>query len=288
MTRSPTTPRRRRISPIEIVLVLAVLAGAAVLTVVSTGAGEPAVPARTLTAQSPTEPPEPTAPEPTAPEPAAPEATAPEGRDKGERVFLRDCAWCHGDEGEGSQRAPRITDAGEAGAHFQLTTGRMPLQSVDDQVEAGPPAYPPGTVADIVDFVGTLGDGPPVPELQPGTVARGRTAFLYNCAPCHSSSGTGMVLPDGSWAPELFDSTPTQVAEAIRIGPGPMPPFSEAQLDNDHVEDIVTYVEQLGPQQTVGGHPLERLGPIAEGIVVWLLVMPVLVLVIRLLGKKAK
>lgn len=207
--------------------------------------------------------------------------------EEGERVFLRDCAWCHGDEGEGSQLAPSLTEAGAASAHFQLTTGRMPLRSADDEAEPGPPAYPPGTIDALVSYVGTLGQGPEVPEVLPGDGFRGRKLFLYNCAPCHSSTGTGMILPAGNSAPELYDSTPTQVAEAIRLGPGAMPPFSERQLDKEQVDAIATYVQELGPQQNIGGHPLDSIGPIYEGAVAWLVGLPLLVLVIRLLGKKA-
>jgi ubiquinol-cytochrome c reductase cytochrome c subunit len=211
--------------------------------------------------------------------------------EEGERVFLRDCAWCHGNEGKGSERGPSLEDAGPAAAHFQLTTGRMPLESDEDEPERGTPAYPPVTVDALVTYVGTLGTGPEVPKVLPGDAARGRTLFLYNCAPCHSSGATGMILPQGDFASELLDSTPTQVAEAVRLGPGPMPPFSDRQLDKEQVDAIAAYVEQLGPHaaenQDIGGHPLDRLGPIFEGAVAWLLGIPALLLVIRLLGKRS-
>src|SRR5690349_1235113 len=54
---------------------------------------------------------------------------------RGQEVFLRDCAWCHGKEGGGSQFAPSLKDVGTAAADFMLRTGRMPLQSADQPVE---------------------------------------------------------------------------------------------------------------------------------------------------------
>jgi ubiquinol-cytochrome c reductase cytochrome c subunit len=267
-TPSPSRPRRRRAA--EGLFVIAVLAIALALTTVAwDGDAESPPPSQTVAAA-----------------PAVAASTQDQFQD-GERVFLRDCAFCHGDEGEGSERGPSLEEAGPAAAHFQLTTGRMPLRSDEDEPEAGPPAYPPQTIEALVTYVGTLGRGPEVPEVLQGDAARGRTLFLYNCAPCHSSSGTGMILPAGDFAPELSDSTFTQVAEAVRLGPGSMPPFSESHLDKEQVDAIATYVQQLDQDQNPGGHPLDWIGPIYEGSVAWLLALPLLVLVIRLLGTRA-
>jgi ubiquinol-cytochrome c reductase cytochrome c subunit len=207
---------------------------------------------------------------------------------EGRRIFLRDCAFCHGDHGDGTALGPQLLEAGTAAVDFQLTTGRMPLKSTEDKPEAGPPSYPPSVIDSIVAYTDTfITGGPPVPEPVPGDVTRGRSLFLYNCAPCHSSSGTGMILPAGAFAPELFDSTSKEVAEAIRIGPGPMPVFPESEFDEEQVNDIVTYVQQLGDDQNIGGHPMDWFGPIGEGIVFWLIPLPLLVILLLVLGKKA-
>ncbi|HET7328173.1 MAG TPA: c-type cytochrome [Nocardioidaceae bacterium] len=278
---------RRRIRSLEAVLVLGMLAAAAVLTAVTwPGSSKSqvlpqaaaAVVGGTQTgaqsrAQSGAQ--------------SGAQSTVVDDSPDGEEIFLRDCAWCHGETAEGSQLAPSLEESGAAGAHFQLTTGRMPLQSAEDEPEPGPPAYPPETIEAIVDHVRSITTGPDVPDVAPGDVARGRTLFLYNCAPCHSSSGTGMILPGGAFASELLDTTPTQVVEAMRLGPGPMPSFPDTQLDKEQADAIATYVQQLGEQQDIGGQPLDWIGPIYEGAVAWLLGIPVLVLVIRLLGKRA-
>jgi ubiquinol-cytochrome c reductase cytochrome c subunit len=209
---------------------------------------------------------------------------------QGKRVFLRDCAWCHGDKGEGTQNAPSIDDKGPGDADFYLRTGRMPLKSPDSPVVPGPPAYSSDTIKAIVAYVGTLGtpgQGTSVPTVEPGDAKEGRSLFLYNCAPCHSSSGTGMIVAGGQFAPELYNTKPTQVAEAIRIGPGPMPEFTSKELTDKEMQDIVSYVGQLGPQQDIGGNGLDEFGPIAEMLVVLLVLVPLMVAVIRLLGKKA-
>jgi ubiquinol-cytochrome c reductase cytochrome c subunit len=202
-------------------------------------------------------------------------------------VFLRDCAWCHGNSGSGTNNGPSLSSAGEADADFQLRTGRMPLDSPDDQPQPGPPAYGPDTLDALVRYVGSLGTGEPLPTVRPGDVGHGQSLFTANCAPCHSSSGTGMILPDGTWAPQLYNTGSEQIADAIRIGPGEMPRFGDKQLDETDVDDLVTYVQTLGRPQVKGGNPLDQFGPIAEGIFLFFVPLPLLLLVIRLLGKKA-
>lgn len=206
----------------------------------------------------------------------------------GQEVFLRDCAWCHGNDGLGTQNGPSLDGDGGLTVDFYLRTGRMPLSRPDAPVRRGPVAYSDEVIRGIEAYVAELtGDGEPVPELEPGDPTKGRELFLTNCAACHSGSGTGMILTGGNWAPELYETHNEQVAEAIRIGPGPMPKFSDKQLEDQEVDDIVSYVEQLGDQQVESGAGIEQYGPIIEGLLVWLVGLPVLLLVIRLLGKRA-
>lgn len=205
----------------------------------------------------------------------------------GRRVFLRDCAWCHDDDGTGTDHGPALSAAGEAAADFYLRTGRMPLSSPEQDVRSGPPAYDDATITALVEHVGSLGEGPSIPDVGDGDPAAGRRLFLSNCAACHSSSGTGTIVPGGNPAPELWHTDEQQVAEAMRVGPGAMPPFGEGQLDQGQADDIVAYVDQLGEEQVRGGRGLDQYGPIVEGAVALGLLLTVTVLVARLLGKRA-
>jgi ubiquinol-cytochrome c reductase cytochrome c subunit len=205
----------------------------------------------------------------------------------GKSLFLRDCAWCHGDQGQGTSRAPSLQHDGYAGADFWLRTGRMPLNRPSEKVQRSAPSYPSSSIRALAQYVGTLGTGPEVPTVSAGDPVEGQKLFVANCAACHSSSGTGMILQDGTWAPSLYPTASQQIAEAIRLGPGQMPPFASGQMDDQQVDDVVSYVQELGGDQVKGGHPLDQLGPIAEGLLLFLLPLPLLVLIIRMLGKKA-
>lgn len=208
-------------------------------------------------------------------------------RGAGRQVFLRDCAWCHGTGGTGTDNGPSLVGVGEAAADFYLQTGRMPLAAPDADVKGGKPAYPRRTIDALVKYVGSLGAGPAVPTLTRGDPALGRTLFLENCAACHSASGTGTIVTGGQQAPDLWATPDQQVAEAIRLGPGPMPPFATKQLSDEDVSNIVSYVHRLGQPQRIGGAGLDQYGPIIEGAAALFLLLPAVVLVTRALGKRA-
>lgn len=269
MTRQDETKRRRSRSRLPALLLLAAVVAAAALTLLPRLDG--------------------THLDPTAARTTADQAAAMAQLQRGKQVFLRDCAWCHGKEGDGSQYAPSLKDVGVAAADFMLRTGRMPLQSADQPVTRGPASYKPGTIDAIDSYVATFTTGPTVPPMEPGKDPyEGRSLFLANCAPCHGASGTGMIVTNGAWAPELFPDGPKIVGDAVRTGPSAMPVFTEKQLDADQLDNIATYVQQLGAKQAIGGDPIDQFGPIIEGIVAWLIPIPVLVIVIRLMGKRAK
>ena len=201
-------------------------------------------------------------------------------------AYLADCAWCHGSEGEGTDRGPGLRGVGEASADFYLRTGRMPIASPDERVERGDVAYGEEDIEAMVAYIGTLG-GPRVPGVEGGDVAPGSELYIDNCAACHSTSGIGAAMTSGVVAPDLFESSPVEVAEAIRIGPGTMPVFGPETLDEDQVADIVAYVGYLQNPDDAGGAPLGHVGPITEGAVGWIIGAGVLVLIIRWVGTTA-
>ena len=100
-----------------------------------------------------------------------------------------------------------------------LTTGRMPLPAPDQQPVRRTPAYTPAEIDALVAYVGSLG-GPPVPRVSlAGTdLSRGMQAFMLDCAGCHQALGRGGVVT-GASVPDLTSATPTQIAEAVRLGP---------------------------------------------------------------------
>ncbi len=146
----------------------------------------------------------------------------------GEQLYLTGCVSCHGVGGVGTDLGPTLVGVGAASADFYLTSGRMPAaQGTPAEPPRKQPAYSPDQIAALVAYVSTLGQGPAIPavDLAGADVARGGVLFRANCASCHQSAGAGGALSYGQSAPDLKHATPTQVVEAMRIGPGQMPVF---------------------------------------------------------------
>lgn len=192
----------------------------------------------------------------------------------GRRLFVSDCASCHGVDGRGVEdQGPSLQDAGPASAHFYLTSGRMPMATTQGQSRRKPVRYDEEEIDALVAHVASLGEGPEIPDIDPagGDLARGNVLYSANCASCHNSAGSGGALGQAVFAPAVHEATALQVAEAVRVGPGAMPAFSEATLDGQQLDDLVRYVEFLDDPVDRGGAHLGRVGPIPEGLVAWII-----------------
>jgi ubiquinol-cytochrome c reductase cytochrome c subunit len=235
---------------------------------------------------------------------ASPEASANDAH----TIYLRDCATCHGADARGTPYGPSLQGVGGAAVDYWVSTGRMPL--VDEgrspkspqglappgQYVADPdlqptrhrPDYPPATIAALVRYVSSIAPGgPPVPSvnLADASLPVGGQTFRLQCAACHAWSGVGGALYQRA-APSLHAATPTQIAEALRIGPGQMPAFGTAAIPADQVDDVVAYVRYLDHPDNRGGQPLWYLGPFAEGAVAILLGLGALLLATRWIGSR--
>jgi len=117
-------------------------------------------------------------------------------------------------------------------------------------------------------------------------VALGGEIYRAQCAACHQSAGVGGALSYADNAPSLADTHPIEIAAAIRGGPGEMPSFPPALLDDEKLEQVVTYVVFLQDPGAPGGAPISSVGPVSEGAVAWLVGMPALLLALRWIGRR--
>jgi len=208
--------------------------------------------------------------------------------ERGRELFLTGCSSCHGTDGGGTDVAPGLVGVGAASADFQLSTGRMPNTEPNRQAVPKPPAYDQDQIDALVAYVASLGDGPPIPDVDdpPGDLVRGGRLFTLNCAACHSSAGNGGALSSGRNAPTVHGATRVEVAEAIRTGPGPMPVFGPETLSDEQVNSIVEYVHYLRDPEDPGGLNLGLVGPITEGLVALLFGLVVLAFVCKWIEPK--
>lgn len=204
----------------------------------------------------------------------------------GGRIWLADCATCHGVDGTGTPRGPDISTRGTADVDFVVRTGRMPVSSPDQKLQRGPSRYDEAQIAALVDHTAGFISGPKAftPSATGTDVARGGELYLGLCAACHQSAGAGGALAYGDTAPPLYQATRREIGEAIRVGPGDMPDFAPGTLDASQVADVSAYVRHLRHPGDRGGADLGHLGPVPEGLVAWLFGLGAIVAVTWWLG----
>jgi ubiquinol-cytochrome c reductase cytochrome c subunit len=223
-------------------------------------------------------------------------------RTLGFQLYAGNCSTCHGPDGSGFVAAkpgqgsggilgkgPSLRGVGERAADFYVRTGRMPLGHVGEQPTRGHVFFSERQIRALVAYVGSLGNGPPIPHPHPGRgkVSVGLQLFAQHCAGCHQSVGAGGYLP-GAVAPPLYEATPTQIAEAVRIGPYVMPRFSETAITDPELDSIIRYVEYVKSPRDPGGWSLGHVGPIPEGLVAWLIAGTLLVAFCLTLGTRLR
>lgn len=201
--------------------------------------------------------------------------------DEGERLFITNCATCHGMNAEGTDDVPSLIGVGAASVHFQVVTGRMPMVSNSPQAEAKPPQLSEQEAYHLAAYVASLGPGPAIPTSQQvdpelGDPANGMLLYRTNCAMCHNAVGAGGALTEGKYAPALYDSSATVIYEAMLTGPQSMPIFNDATITSEEKRDIIAYLyAQRDPNP--GGLSLGSLGPGGEAV--WVFVVGIGVLI---------
>ena len=201
---------------------------------------------------------------------------------EGSKLFVANCATCHGLSAQGQDGvAPSLVGVGAAAVDFQVGTGRMPMQASGPQAIAKKVQFNEAQIKQLAAYVASLGPGPSVPDSQAvdpalGDPSHGMQLFRTNCAMCHGSVVGGGALSQGKYAPSLMKTTPTHIYEAMLVGPQSMPVFNNANITPTDKRDIISYLEQQR-NGAPGGLSLGSIGPVAEGLWAWLLGMGLIV-----------
>jgi ubiquinol-cytochrome c reductase cytochrome c subunit len=218
----------------------------------------------------------------------------------GAQLYAGNCAVCHGVNGEGvivprvgtggiKGQGPPVRSVGKRAADFYLTTGYMPLGDPHDQPWRSRVLFTKREVRALVDYVGTLGGGPPIPTPAParGRVPEGLRLFTEHCAGCHQAVAEGGYVTNAR-VPALKAATPTQIAEAVRVGPYLMPTFSRKAISDRQLNSIIAYIEQAKRPADPGGWGIGHIGPVPEGLIAWVVAGLVLVGLCALIGERLR
>jgi ubiquinol-cytochrome c reductase cytochrome c subunit len=208
----------------------------------------------------------------------------------GRDLYTRSCITCHGENLEGvPNRGPSLIGVGEAAVFFQVHTGRMPLVRQEADAPDKPVVFSDEEIDQLMAYVQANGGGPTLPsgDLRDGDLAEGGELFRLNCASCHNFVGQGGALSSGKAAPALADSTDLEIYTAMVSGPENMPVFGDNQLTPEEKRSIINYVQTIKNMEDPGGAGIGRIGPVSEGLVIWVVGIGALLFGVYWIGTKA-
>jgi ubiquinol-cytochrome c reductase cytochrome c subunit len=210
---------------------------------------------------------------------------------EGRALYDTHCITCHGADLRGTPGVPSLAQAGGSAVDFYVATGRMPGAIKVQQAVHMDPHFTPSQIAAIDAYVTSRASVvTPIPNVvtNAGLLQHGRLLFEDNCEACHGVAAQG-ASAGGDWiALPLYQATSKEIGEAIRIGPGVMPRFTDAQLSDRDIDSVATYVRYLTvTAPSYGGFTMDYAGPAAEGLVGGVLGVGALFWVIFFTGTKA-
>ncbi len=208
----------------------------------------------------------------------------------GRELYEVSCITCHGENLEGvPNRGPSLIGVGEASVYFQVHTGRMPLARQEADAPDKPNVLSDQEIDQLMAYVQANGGGPTLPsgDLRDGDLAAGGELFRLNCASCHNFVGQGGALSSGKAAPSLMDATDLEIYTAMLSGPENMPVFGDNQLTPEEKRSIINYVQTIKGMEDPGGAGIGRIGPVSEGLVIWVVGIGALLFAVYWIGTKA-
>lgn len=168
----------------------------------------------------------------------------------GSRLFLQNCAVCHGSNAKGAVGYPNLTDNDwlYGGAPENILTtlhnGRVGgMAAWRDQIgEDG--------VRAAAEYVLSISGNQPGYELDQAKVAQGKAIFNEptNCILCHGKDAKGMTstgapnLTDNIW---LYGGDRETIRETLRYGRAGVMPEWETKLGNERIMLLAAYVYSL-------------------------------------------
>lgn len=168
-------------------------------------------------------------------------------RQMGERIFLNNCAQCHGSDARGSRGFPNLTDSDWL---YGGTPDAIEASITGGRQGAMPPmAAAVGGNEDVVDvahYVLSLSGS----AHDSARAARGKEKFAA-CAACHGPEGKGNQqigapnLSDKTW---LYGGSVATITETITKGRGGVMPAHKGILSPAEIHVVAAYVYSLSNQ----------------------------------------
>jgi cytochrome c oxidase cbb3-type subunit 3 len=171
-------------------------------------------------------------------------AADPRGRQIGERIFLNNCAQCHGSDARGSKGFPNLADSewlyggDPESIKTTITNGRQGAMPALAATLGGPE-----DVVDVAHYVLSLSDS----AHDSVRAVRGRAKFVV-CAACHGTEGKGnpqLGAPDLTNKIWLYGGSVATIVETVTKGRQGVMPAWKGVLTDAEIHLVSAYVYSL-------------------------------------------
>ncbi len=176
--------------------------------------------------------------------PVADLAKDPQAMDSGYRLFLNNCATCHGSDAGGLAGYPNLADKAWL---YGGTPEAIKISILEGRNGVMPPmgaGMNEQQLETISAYVMSLGGR----EMDDAKVAQGKTQFDSMCSACHGATGKGNQalgapdLTDNIW---LYGGTPGLIKESIQKGRSGKMPAHRDLLGEEKAHLLAAYVYSL-------------------------------------------
>lgn len=164
-----------------------------------------------------------------------------DARQIGQRLFLNNCAQCHGSDAKGGPSFPNLADAywlhgGEPDAILEtITNGRHGLMPPWRDVVS------PAEASDVAQYVRSLSNLASYPIQVP----RGKKVFETVCIACHGADGTGntaLGAPNLTVNTFMYGSSEASIVETVLNGRQNEMPAQKDILTEDQIRVLTAWV----------------------------------------------
>lgn len=171
-------------------------------------------------------------------------AKNPDALKMGFRLFVNNCAVCHGSDGGGNPGFPNLTDKD----WLYGGTPEKILETLNHGRKAAMPAWATllgeKGIAETTEYVLSLSGA----EHDAAKAEAGKKHFATNCVACHGADGKGNQLlgapnlTDDIW---LYGGEPATIRQTLRHGRNGVMPAQKDLLKEDRIHLLAAYVYSL-------------------------------------------
>lgn len=168
-----------------------------------------------------------------------------EARGMGQRLFLNNCAQCHGSDGGGQRGFPNLRDQDWLYGGEPATIEQSIREGRQGQMPAWGAVLGAQGVREVSHYVLSLSGSPHDPSLA----AAGQPRFATICAACHGADGKGNPtvgapnLTDHIW---LYGGTEKDIIQTVTYGRQGQMPAHAQRLSPARIHLLAAYVYGLG------------------------------------------